>query len=296
MASLLAVFVLLGGAGLAVAADGPSAAANEQADAARAEAAAAPLVAALETALADVRQPLAAVAGPGREAVGRLQSLDIDGMQESIGAGNAAYPVLTSALAAVEVARDQAAAGVDMSRVGAATAERLQELLAASDATAFVPDSWRLLTTRALLVGNLVDSITNHEAAVFNATEFGRAGQWDNALSRLEQAGGALSEAAAIRNQLTPATPTPTLDNLLVRYAAYNAALTDLYTYMRHSGDRSTDEFGRCSPRSPWLRPRSRARRRSLTSSSTKPPAPPSPRISRPSSPRSRQSRRPANE
>ena len=44
------MFVLLGGAGLAVAADRPAAAANEQADAARAEAAAAPLIAALETA------------------------------------------------------------------------------------------------------------------------------------------------------------------------------------------------------------------------------------------------------
>ena len=40
MADLLAVFVLLGGAGLAVAADRPSAATNEQADAASAEAAA----------------------------------------------------------------------------------------------------------------------------------------------------------------------------------------------------------------------------------------------------------------
>ena len=243
LASLLAVFVLLAGAGLAVAADRPSAATDEQAETARAEASAGPLIAALDAALGDVRQPLATVADAGREAVGRLQALDIDGMRHSIGTGNAAYPELTAALARLEVARGQAAAGVDSNRVGAVTAARLQQLLAAADSTALVPDCWRLLAARALLVGNLVDSLNEHEAAVFNATEFGRAANWEDALTRLDQAGASLSDAAAVRNQLSPATATPTLDNVLIRYAAYSAALTDLYRYMGASGDRSTDKF-----------------------------------------------------
>ena len=82
MASLLAVLVLLGGAGSGSGGRQAAAATDEQSLAASAEAAAAPVLAALDAALSDVRQPLAAVAGPGREVVGTLQALDIDGMQD----------------------------------------------------------------------------------------------------------------------------------------------------------------------------------------------------------------------
>ena len=121
----------------------------------------------------------------------------------------------------------------------------------------FVPDSWRLLTTRALLVGDLVDSITQHEAAVFNATEFGRAGAVGQRAVEARAGRRRAERGRGNPQPATPATPTPTLDNLLVRYAAYNAALTDLYAYMRHGGGPSTDEFATLSQRSP--RPPDRA-------------------------------------
>jgi hypothetical protein len=226
-----------------VGADRPPTATHDQAETAQAEAAAAPLIAALDAALADVRAPLAALAGTGREVAGRLQALDVDGMRQSIGTGGLQLPDLSAALDRLAKARDEAAAGVDRGRVGSATSERLAKLLAAADAAEAMLGNWQALAARALLVGTLVDALNDHDAAVFAATEFGRAARWDEALARLDQAGGYLADAATVRNQLTPTTATPTLDNLLVRYAAYNTALADLYADMRDVGNRTSVAF-----------------------------------------------------
>jgi len=244
VASVLAVLVLLGCAGLAVAADGPTAAARAEVQQAQVDAVAAPYVAALEAAVNDVRQPVATVATAGREVAERMQALDIDGMRAPLGTGNAAFPGLQASLDALALARDSALENVDSGAVSSGIRDRLEQLVDATESTDRVDSSWRSLAARALVAETLVDSLANHDAAAFAATNAGRGSHWDDALTLLGKAGSSLTDAAAVRDQLQAgAASTPTLDNLLVRYAAYDAALTYLYTYMRDSGDRSTDEF-----------------------------------------------------
>jgi len=244
VASVLAVFVLLGFAGLAVAADGPSASAHAAMQQAQVDADAAPYLAAFEAAINDARQPVSTVATAGREVVEKMQALDVDGMRASLGTGNAAYPGLQASLEALALARESSLENVDPGAVSSGIGGRLDQLVDATASTDRVDSAWRFLAARALVVGTLMDSLANHDAAAFAATNAGRGSHWDDALTLLGKAGGSLTDAAAVRDQLQAgAASTPTLDNLLVRYAAYDAALTYLYTYMRDSGDRTTDEF-----------------------------------------------------
>jgi len=244
LAGLFAVFVLLGGAGMVVGADISPEITRAQAENARADADAEPYLDAFDEALDAVRDPVTTLAGAGREATERLQALDTDGMRTQIGKGNAALPRLESSLADLAVARDEAVAHVDTARVSAGTLARLENNVAAADSSQVVASSWRHLALRALLVGSLVDAIAQHDAYVFAATTAARSSQIDQALTLLDRAGASLTEAADYRQQvLATATPTPTLDNLLVRYAAFDAALTDLYKHVQAGGDRSTDEF-----------------------------------------------------
>jgi hypothetical protein len=133
---------------------------------------------------------------------------------------------------------------VDTGNLSAATRDRLERAHTAAISTQLVTGSWQSLARRALLVGTLVDALNNHDATVFSATQAGVGTHWDDALRLLEQSGTSLAAAAAGRDTLkAAATATPTLDNLLLRYAAYDSALADLYSYMRDDGDRSTEDF-----------------------------------------------------
>ena len=130
--------------------------------------------------------------------------------------------------------------------MGEDTAARVQQLLAAADATALAPDSWRLLTARALLVADLIDVAQRSRRRVFDCHRVRHAPRSGTTLSPAAGAGRKRARRRSRRAQPAESQPhpTPTLDDLLVRYAAYDAALTALYTlHSRHSGDRSTGEF-----------------------------------------------------
>src|SRR5262245_50736779 len=117
VASVLAVFVLLGFAGLAVAADLPSAVNSASAEAAKADAAAEPYLASLEAALDDVRAPVTTIATAGREVAEKLQALDVDGMRTSVASATEAFTQLDAALDDLIASRDQAVANVDAAKV-----------------------------------------------------------------------------------------------------------------------------------------------------------------------------------
>jgi hypothetical protein len=93
-------------------------------------------------------------------------------------------------------------------------------------------------------VVGIVDALSAHDEAVFEATSFGRAGRWADAIALINGAAAdALASATAGRDDLATATPVETLDDLLGRERAYDAALIGLYQYLADGGAQSTDQF-----------------------------------------------------
>ena len=78
---------------------------------------------------------------------------------------------------------------------------------------------------------------------MFRATTDGRQSGWADALTALADARGALDAARTLRADLGSGATVDTLDQLLARYDAYDAALTSLYEYLGSGGAQSGATF-----------------------------------------------------
>ena len=82
-----------------------------------------------------------------------------------------------------------------------------------------------------------------HDGLVFRATTAGRHAEWQSALDFLAQAKTPLDDAKQIRDILAATADVETLDDLLGRYRAYDAALNALYTHIRDTGNQQGSDF-----------------------------------------------------
>jgi hypothetical protein len=88
----------------------------------------------------------------------------------------------------------------------------------------------------------VVDDLQRHDSLVFRATTSGRQSAWADAITTMAGAGAALDEARAARDALG-ASSTDTLSQLIDRYAAYDSALSGLYSYFGSGGSKSGAQF-----------------------------------------------------
>ncbi len=235
----LLVLIALSGAGLAVAADRPHDPQQRPELTYRADQQALPWMQSLADELTAVETLAASLSESGREALGRLQALDVDEMGTALADGDAASDNMAAPAEEVLRAREEMLGRVDPTRLGSETASAFTLLADASAASAGLTDAWAGLSANAERVASLLDALEQHDATVFRATTAGRQSRWEDALRLLDDAAGPLMDVTRIRNQLPAGAEVSTLDDLLARYRAYDGALYALYTFMRDGGQQS---------------------------------------------------------
>ena len=239
----LLVLIALSGAGLAVAADRPYNPQQRPELTYRADHEAMPLMQSLADDLSAVDMLTADLSESGREALGKLQALDVDEMRAAVADGDAVSDDIASSAEEVLRARRELLERVDPARLGPETAAAFALLADASQSVEPLTETWAGLSADAERVASLLDALEEHDATVFRATTAGRQSRWEDALRLLDDAAVPINEAVAIRNQLAASGDVGTLDDLLARYQAYDAALRALYEFMNDGGQQSGPRF-----------------------------------------------------
>ena len=239
----LLVLIALGGAGLAAAADRPQNSLHRPELTWRADQKADPWIAALAHELKIVDGHIVGLSRHGRDVLGGITALDVERMNDALDAGDQVSLELEVALGRLASVRAAAQAAVDESRLGAPTRSIFDQLTSAAASGQQLTAAWQGLGADARRVAGLIDALLRHDGLVFRATTAGRAANWEDALSLLQEAQASLAEATEIRNGLALRLNTDTLDDLLARYRAYDAALTALYTYIRDTGRTEGADF-----------------------------------------------------
>jgi hypothetical protein len=239
----LLVLVALGGAGLAVAADRFQTSAGRPELTWADDRAAAPYIAAIDSDLQSLAGPANGLAKAGRDTLANLQSQDLVAVDGALGAGAAAADEIGAALSNLDAHHTDADAHITRWRLGADTADQLAAADAAVSAVDALPAAWTEIATRAKAVSALIGDLQDHDAAVFRATTDGRNSDWTSSFTDLGNAHDAVSAAHVDSGQVGAGARVDTLDQLLDRYDAYDAALTVLYGYLAAGGVQSGTTF-----------------------------------------------------
>jgi hypothetical protein len=239
----LLVLTALGGAGLAVAADRPQNSDQRPEVTWRADQRAFAWIDALAADEQAILARAVDLSAAGRDLLSNLQTLDIDAARASLDAGDAANADISALVTSTRERVMAADASVERWRVGRLTADALDHLAAAAEASEGLPFFWAGMAVPARAVADLIATLREHDEIVFQATTAGRESHWQDALDLLGQAAISWSSATALRAQLAEHGAVETLEDLLSRMAVYDAALTDLYTHLRDGGEQSGQRF-----------------------------------------------------
>lgn len=242
--TMVLVLTALGGAGLAVAADRPGNPVQRPELTYRADSDAQSWIDHLAGDLGLVQTEGTQLSTNGRDVLGSLAALDVDGANAALARGDEMAARMATLAAGMRDTVTRAYQSIDRWRLGPLWSNVFAEIDAAVTATDQLPADWAALAATGRTVISLVDALQAHDAAVFQATALGRDGRWLDAVALLNGAAAdALAIAVAARDQLAAAAPVETLDDLLRRLRAYDAALVGLYQYLADGGGRSGDEF-----------------------------------------------------
>jgi ribosomal protein L17 len=239
----LLVLIALGGAGLAVAADRVQSPYQRPELTWAADHAAQSYISLMDADLTQVSAAASALAKAGRDTLGNLQTLNLDATRAAIASGDDAASTITSEIQ--QMAPDYAVtqSNVQRWRLGPEAGAQLDAIDAAVSSAPVLPQAWTDVETRATAVASLVDDLQQHDSLVFQATTAGRQQKWADALTTLGTADDALNSARAQAAQLEVGGTTDTFDELATRYAAYDSALSSLYSYMGSGGNQSGTQF-----------------------------------------------------
>ncbi len=232
--TVVLVLIALGGAGLVSAADRPATDDGRPELTAHADALARPWLLPLAAQAREVAADVDTVNSSGRTILGLAPGANTDEADAALSAGDGASADLDTKLAALVAARANVPAGLDPVRMGVANRDLLASVDQIAAGAAPVSRTWRRAGRRyepgdrAVRCAGRPRRLSTHgrPAAGGNA-------DWVGALNLLAQASGQLQLADGLRDQLAAANDVGALDDLLDNYAAYDTALTDLYTAVR---------------------------------------------------------------
>ncbi|HEU5205679.1 MAG TPA: hypothetical protein VFU17_15415 [Candidatus Limnocylindrales bacterium] len=239
----IALLISAGAAGLVVGMDhipGTAARAELTADAdAAAEAALDDAQAKLEDLTEDVKE-LGVLA---RGALASLSGQDLDTVQQSVDQGAELVAGISDRSRAIQ------AELLAIPGIGGPTAElstsadvrrRHAAMLDALAVTEGLDDAWVDLTTGSLAAARLSRLLADHDRIMGDAVLDGRAGKYDSAIEKIDEAAAVLTEADTMRVQLANTVDVSTLIEWIRRNRNYEDALRSLYATVVEAGGRQT--------------------------------------------------------
>ncbi len=229
-ATVLLVLAVLGGAGLAVAADRYQDPGTNPGLTWAADHGARPWLTLLAADLGAVSVASADLDHAARDTAGSLQSLNLAAMGAAVTDGDSSANVVGGALHKLNDDYVLANADIDRAHLSPTTAAQLDAIDAAVSAAPKLSSDWTLIKARATDLAALVAALLHHDELVVAATTAGRRGDWAAALSSLSEATTALDDARRERDAM--GIKVGTLDELITRYDTYDSALSGLYAYL----------------------------------------------------------------
>ncbi|MEP7379618.1 MAG: hypothetical protein ABI725_08680 [Chloroflexota bacterium] len=237
------VLAALGGAGLAVAADRPGNPLLRPELTYRADTAAQPWIDHMATDLGSANEHAIDLSSHGLHVLGSLQALDPAGANSALTAGELTSADIANLVTGLRDTEARAHASIDRWRLGPQSVSLFDQIDTAIAAAEDLSADWRGLATVGHAAVALLEGFAGHDQAVIQATNAGRESRWSDALALLNGAATALSMVSAARDQLAQAGTVDTLDDLLARDRAYDAALVALYQYLSDGGTQSGAQF-----------------------------------------------------
>ncbi len=121
-------------------------------------------------------------------------------------------------------------------------ATRHAGLTATLEATNGLNAAWTRLSQGSIAATKMSVLLAEHDRLVGAAAEQGRAGKYDEALAKLDDAAEQIAGARALRDQLANTVDVTVLDQWLSRNEDYDKALGALYTALLKTDGKVTNE------------------------------------------------------
>jgi hypothetical protein len=234
---LMLLIVSVAGAGLILTLDHPPTEEGRPELTAKGHAIVAPRLAAIDTDIEQLATAGDAIAAAGRDTLTSLRALDVDAANAALAAGDTSITELGTITERLTAQRAALLEGTAMTSLPASDRFRIGTIDAAMAAASELPGYWQAVVAAGSGPLDLLQSMQTHDRTVLAATTSGRNGKWADALTALVDAKRQLVPAHAVREVASKGgADVSTLDDLLVRVDAYDAALVDLYSALQDSG------------------------------------------------------------
>lgn len=192
--------------------------------------------------LAALADAVGALGGHGRTALAALVGRDSRGVAAALDAGAAALDAIDAAAAALAARLASIPlVGADRAiRHSTVTLARFDVAAAALAAVDPLRPAWLLLTAGVVPATELTGHLLAHDEIAATAIQSGGAGEYPQAIDRIDQAADQLAAARSIRDRLAATVDVATLDQWIERNGAYDDALRGLWNALRRSSGRVT--------------------------------------------------------
>jgi len=192
------------------------------------------------TALADA---VGVLGGHGRTALATLVRRDAPALAVALDAGTAQLDVVDAAAARLvdRLASIPLAEADRTMRYSPGMLARYDAAVAALASLDPLRPAWEHLGAGVVPATELTEHLLAHDRIAATAIKSGGAGNYAQAIARIDKAAAELAAARVIRDRLAATIDVGTLDEWLARNVAYDDALRSLWDALRRSKGRVTD-------------------------------------------------------
>jgi hypothetical protein len=240
---VIALLISAGAAGLVVGMDhvpGTAARAELTADA---DASASAALDRAQGELAALSDDVEALGVQARGALASLAGQDLDTVQAAVDRGAVLVKAISDRSREIRSELEQVP-GVTGPAAQLTTSAEVRErhaaMLEALTVTERLDDAWVDLTTGALAAARLSRLLADHDRTMADALVNGRAGNYGDAIIKIDEAAAVLAEADTMRIQLANTVDVSTLIEWIRRNNNYDVALRALYAAVDEAGGRQT--------------------------------------------------------
>jgi hypothetical protein len=193
--------------------------------------------------LADLTEDVRALGVLARGALASLSGQDLETVEQAVDEGAFLVAGISDRSRAIR------AELLQVPGIGGAAAElitsaevraRHAAMLDALEVTEGLDDAWVDLTTGSLAAARLSRLLADHDRIMGEAVLEGRSGNYEPAISKIDEAAAVLAEADTMRIQLANTVDVSTLIEWIRRNRNYEDALRALYTAVDEAGGRQT--------------------------------------------------------